>query len=68
MFKLLLVACFVLSIHSNIWDNMYSHSEAQHPIRVDESINFDFRIPQYSILANVDFNRKLGLATLTTYA
>ena len=47
----------VAVVSCNVWDNMYSHSYAQHPIRVEESINFDFRIPQYSIVGNIDFNR-----------
>ena len=67
MLKIVILLIIFSITNGNIWDNMYSHSEARHPIRVEESINFDFKIPQYSLIANLDFNRELGLVTLTTY-
>jgi hypothetical protein len=54
-------------IYCNLWDNVYSQTLADTPMIVSESLNFDFKIKQYSIVVNVDFNSDLQLLTVKAY-
>jgi hypothetical protein len=61
----IVLLCLAVSASCNIWDNMYSQTYAKSPIILENSINLEFRIPQYSLIGNFDFNSQQSLLTVT---
>lgn len=51
----------------NVWDNIYSQTYANSPILIQQSISLNFKIKEYSLDGNFDFNSDLQLMTVTTY-
>ena len=51
---------FILGVSCNIWDNIYSQTYASSPIILEQSLNLDFQIPQYSLTGNFDYNQELA--------
>jgi hypothetical protein len=63
----ILLLFLILGTYCNIWDNIYSQTYASSPIILEQSLNLDFQIPQYSLTGNFDYNQELALTTVTIY-
>ena len=63
----LLLLLLVFVGECNVWDNVYSQTNARTPIVLEESINLDFTVPQYNLKGNIDFNQELSFLTLSLY-
>ena len=68
MLEVLLYCMVVSLVSSNAWDNVYSQLQADTPIKVENSLNFDIPVPQYKSIVNVDLNSELRLLTVTAYS
>lgn len=65
--KFAIILAILLLVQANIWDNVYSQAKASMPIVLEQALNVDLNIKQYSSKVNLDFNPKLQIITLATY-
>lgn len=64
---LIVLVCLISLAQCNLWDNIFSQSEASSPILFSNSINFKFPInyEDFKFEGSFDFNSDLDVITMT---